>query len=83
MGGVQVPEIPSERTAVIVWLLANGHKLRTAEIAKLCGISRQGAHAQLSRIARVLPLVLSENEWQLVRVIDDGCQQDVDDAMLT
>ena len=75
------PEVTTERVAMITFLLCSGRRFRTAEIAQFLGLSRQGAYAQLSRMARVLPLVLSENEWQLVRIADDG-QQGVDDDML-
>ena len=67
---------------MITFLLCNGRRFRTAEIAQFLGLSRQGAYAQLSRMARVLPLVLDDNEWQLVRVIEDDCQQGVDTAVL-
>jgi hypothetical protein len=77
-----VPEVTTERVAMITFLLCNGRRFRTAEIAQFLGLSRQGAYAQLSRMARVLPLVLDENEWQLVRVVDDDCQQGVDIAVL-
>jgi hypothetical protein len=77
-----VPEVTTERVAMITFLLCSGRRFRTAEIAQFLGLSRQGAYAQLSRMARVLPLVLDENEWQLVRVVDDDCQQGVDIAVL-
>ena len=67
---------------MITFLLCNGRRFRTAEIAQFLGLSRHGAYAQLSRMARVLPLVLDDNEWQLVRVIEDDCQQGVDIAVL-
>ena len=66
-----VPEVTTERVAMITFLLCSGRRFRTAEIARFLGLSRQGAYAQLSRMARVLPLVLDGNEWQLVRVEDD------------
>jgi hypothetical protein len=75
------PEVTTERVAMITFLLCSGRRFRTAEIAQFLGLSRQGAYAQLARMARVLLLVLSENEWQLVRIADDG-QQGVDDDML-
>ena len=71
------PEVTTERVAMITFLLCSGRRFRTAEIAGLMGLSRQGAYAQLSRMARVLPIVLDGGEWQLVTVIDEdasiGC----------
>ena len=77
-----VPEVTTERVAMITFLLCSGRRFRTAEIAQFLGLSRQGAYAQLSRMARVLPIILDGGEWQLVRAIDDECQQGVDGAMV-
>lgn len=77
-----VPEVTTERVAMITFLLCSGRRFRTAEIAQFLGLSRQGAYAQLSRMARVLPIILDGGEWQLVRVTDDDGKQGVDVAML-
>ena len=71
------PEVTTERVAMITFLLCSGRRFRTAEIAALMGLTRQGAYAQLARIARVVPVVLDGGEWFLAK-IDDGCQQGVD-----
>ena len=65
------PEVTTERVAMITFLLCSGRRFRTAEIASLMGLTRQGAYAQLSRIARVVPLVLVAGEWFLVQPDDD------------
>lgn len=65
------PEVTTERVAMITFLLCSGRRFKTAEIAGLMGLSRQGAYAQLSRMARVLPIVLDGGEWQLVTVLED------------
>ncbi len=65
------PEVTTERVAMIVFLLCSGRRFRTAEIAALMGLTRQGAYAQLSRISRVVPLALVGGEWFLVRADDD------------
>ena len=67
----QVPEITTERVTVVTFLFCQGRRFRTIEIAQLLGLSRQGAYAQLSRMARVLPLVLDSGEWYLVRPSDE------------
>ena len=60
---------------MIVFLLCEGRRFRTADVARLLGVSRQGAYAQLAKIARVVPLVLVAGEWFLVRP-DDDCVND-------
>jgi hypothetical protein len=37
------PEVPSERVAIIVFLLCKGRKFTTNEVAELCGVTRRGA----------------------------------------
>ena len=75
------PEVTTERVAMITFLLCSGRRFRTAEVAALMGLTRQGAYAQLARIARVVPVVLDGGEWFLAKV-DDGRQQGVDGEML-
>lgn len=61
------PEVTTERVAMITFLLCSGRRFRTAEIAALMGLTRQGAYGQLSKIARVVPLALVEGVWFLVQ----------------
>ena len=75
------PEITTERVAMITFLLCSGRRFRTAEIAALMGLTRQGAYAQLARIARVVPVVLDSGEWFLAK-IDDERKQGVDGDMI-
>ena len=75
------PEITTERVAMITFLLCSGRRFRTAEIAALMGLMRQGAYAQLARIARVVPVVLDSGEWFLAK-IDDERKQGVDGDMI-
>ena len=75
------PEVTTERVAMITFLLCSGRRFRTAEVAALMGLTRQGAYAQLARIARVVPVVLDGGEWFLAKM-DDGRQQGVDGEML-
>ena len=65
------PQITTERISWITFLLCQGKRYRTAEIAAMLGMTRQGAHAQLSRMAHVIPLVLDGGEWYLVRQHED------------
>lgn len=57
------PEIPSERVAVIVFLLCKGRKFTTDEIAQLCGVTKRGAYYIMGRISRVVPLTLEDGTW--------------------
>ena len=75
------PEVTTERVAMITFLLCSGRRFRTAEVAALMGLTRQGAYAQLARIARVVPVVLDGGEWFLAKM-DDGRQQGVDGEMI-
>lgn len=63
MNVIQTPEIPSERVAVIVFLICKGRKFTTNEIAELCGVTKRGAYYIMSRISRVLPLTLDDGTW--------------------
>jgi hypothetical protein len=75
------PEVTTERVAMITFLLCSGRRFRTAEVAALMGLTRQGAYAQLARIARVVPVVLDGGEWFLAKPGDDR-QQPVDGEMI-
>ena len=75
------PEVTTERVAMITFLLCSGRRFRTAEVAALMGLTRQGAYAQLARIARVVPVVLDGGVWFLAEM-DDGRQQGVDGEMI-
>lgn len=61
------PEVPTERTAVIVWLLADGARLRTVDIARLLGIDWDSAHVMMERISRVTPVTKVDKCWQVMR----------------
>ena len=76
------PQITTERVAMITFLLCSGRRFRTAEIAALMGLTRQGAYAQLARIARVVPVVLDGGEWFLAQ-IDENCQLHVDGNLVS
>ena len=71
------PEVPTERTAIIVFFLVEGRTFRTAEVASLVGVSRQGAYDLMARISRVLPLALDDGTWRFVRIEERVCKQDV------
>ena len=61
-----VPEVPTERTAIVVWLLAKGRTFRTAEIADLTGVTRSGAYDIMARISRVLPVTMVDDVWMAI-----------------
>lgn len=48
--------IPTERIAIVTYMLARGHKFTTAEVGVIAGIKRHSAWTMLNKIGRVLPL---------------------------
>lgn len=71
----QVPEVTTERVAMITFLLCQGRHFRTTEVMSLLGLGRAAAYKQMAKMARVLPLILDDDgEWMLVRPgdLDDG-----------
>lgn len=66
-------ETPTERTAVIVALLAHGHGLTTREAAVLTGLTRHGAYVMLCRISRVFPIFQDDGgQWREIDT-DPAC----------
>ncbi len=63
---VVVPEVPTERTAIVVWMLAKGRRMKTSEVADLTGVTRQGAYEIMARISRVLPVVQIDESWEAI-----------------
>jgi DNA-binding IclR family transcriptional regulator len=61
------PQTATERATLIALRLAAGEKLRTTDVAALCGITRQGAYRLLEGMSRAGPLLLDNGEWQLLR----------------
>ena len=60
-----------ERTAVIVFALAEGQTFSTAEVARRVNITRQGAWYLLNAISRLLPITQDdEGIWRRV-VLDE------------
>lgn len=58
-----------ERAGKIAWLLAQGERLTTNEIARLTGLTRGGAWYLMMRISRVVPVVCDERgEWCKIEV---------------
>lgn len=66
------PRTTRERTAYVTLALARGEKLRTADVADACGMTRQGAYKLLEAISPVVPLVLDNNEWYLLAELTDA-----------
>lgn len=61
------PQTATERATLIALRLASGERLRTTDVAALCGITRQGAYRLLEGMSRAGPLLLDNGEWQLLR----------------
>lgn len=56
--------IVTERVAIVAWDLALGTALTTAEIADRTGLTANGVHKMMSKVARVRPVMLWDGEWQ-------------------
>lgn len=56
----------TERVGVVVWLFGRGHTFTTAEVAKISGLTTQGAWLMLSKLSRKLPLVQIGAYWRLL-----------------
>jgi DNA-binding IclR family transcriptional regulator len=68
----QHPETPIERATVVMAHLYAGRRLTTADVAQICGITRQGAYRLLDTMSRVCPLLLDGGEWQLTKLAEDS-----------
>lgn len=55
--------VTTERVGIVVWLLAHGRKMTTAEVAGLTRISHGGAWMMLAKLSRVLPLTQDGDIW--------------------
>lgn len=68
--------IPTERVAIVTYMLARGHKFTTAEVGVIAGIQRKSAWAMLNKIGRVLPLcgpnIDTGKRWYMLPDDDDS-----------
>ena len=57
-----------ERTAIVVFAIAEGREYTTGEIAQKINVTRQGAWAILCAVSRILPFFQDEEsgKWQRV-----------------
>jgi hypothetical protein len=62
--------IPTERVAVVTFLLSRGHRYTTSEVGVIAGIRRDSAYKMLAKISRVLPLAGPDPDngrrWQIL-----------------
>jgi hypothetical protein len=61
------PRTATERTAYVMLRLAAGERLTTMQVASACHLSRQGSYRLLDSMSRVVPLVLDDGKWGLLR----------------
>lgn len=61
------PETPTERAALVTWLLVHGCLLSTREVAERTGLGIRAAHYLCGRLSMVLPIVLIDGCWQLLK----------------
>ena len=56
--------VVTERAAQAAWMLADGAKMTTREIADRVGLHVKSAYHMMNKIARVLPVMLDdEGRW--------------------
>lgn len=58
---------PSERTAIVAYLLGDGAALSPADVMRLTDCAERTAYDVLDRLTRVLPLYHDAGRWQLLR----------------
>lgn len=57
--------IPTERVALIVYLLVRGETMTTREAARKVGLTVDGAALLLRKASRVIPLCEDGGRWEL------------------
>lgn len=55
--------VATERVGLIVWHLAHGEALTTAQVAELAGITPSGARRMLYKLSRSIPILCFSGEW--------------------
>ena len=55
------PVTPVERTALLVWLLANGRTMTAPQVATLLSIGNRRARSLLCELSRVVPIYRDDN----------------------
>lgn len=57
---------PTERVGLVVWHLAHGEGMSTANVSEMIGVSRQGAWKLMCALSRVLPFYQDDDGvWQV------------------
>ena len=64
---------PQQRAALVAWHLAHDEGLRTADVARLTGISWTGAKQLLCILSLSLPIYQDDQHvWQVLVIKEDG-----------
>lgn len=53
-----------QRAGQVTYWLVQGRKMSTAEIARLTGLSWDGAKFMMEMLSGLLPIVYSDDKWQ-------------------
>jgi len=69
---IEPTESTTIRTAVVVVLLMVGRRLKTAEVAEMTGMSREGAYRLMCKISSVMTLTLDDDGWQVTKPYNDA-----------
>jgi hypothetical protein len=61
----------TERVGLVVWHLCRGEGLQTKDIAKLTGLTRQGAWDLMQRLSRVIPIYQDDTDtWAVCAYLE-------------
>lgn len=65
---------PQQRAGLIVWWLCHGEKLSTKDVARLAGLSMDGAYALMTSLSERIPIYCDTKHWQALNTPD--CEGD-------
>lgn len=61
--------IPTERVAVVTYLLTKGHKFTTTEVSAIAGIQRHSAYRMLTKMSVRIPLFGPYRDEQTRKIV--------------
>ena len=66
-----LPDTITERAALVVWHLAHGECMQTRDVARLTGLTRQGAWDLMQRLSRMIPIYQDDRGvWQVCAALE-------------
>jgi len=68
---------PQQKAAYIADVFNDGAALTAVEVARMFGISKQGAYRLLDNVSGAIPLLLHEHKWRRLPRSQRGVDRDV------